>query len=325
MKGDCCCCWKTMVGKDPIPVFVVVSVVASSSRWQQQQENGSDHEAPNQVFWKIKGTTMCAKGTTTCRGIQRSWTTHHLPRRRWRRRRWWRSRQGSTQKLKTNNNKESLVPEQWTWWGHDCCINPDGTSGRYTLNILSPLQIAVARFFAQLICSWIDLTWTFVKCFVSALHCNPIWWMGSVELVLQVCFMMVDLGSGRKIWNSFEDTCSSISGRRPCLQTNTNPNSRTNQNYAQWWVGFLLLLTQFAFFLAWMGLYIERDLLTPPPVLAGCARRNCICTPSMWQALSFNLDSLNHGTLLQCVLQCLKGMCMILKLFQKLTYLPVQL
>jgi hypothetical protein len=149
--------------------------------------------------------------------------------------------------------------------------------------------------------------------------------MGSVELVLQVCFMMVDLGSGRKIWNSFEDTCSSISGRRPCLQTNTNPNSRTNQNYAQWWVGFLLLLTQFAFFLAWMGLYIERDLLTPPPVLAGCARRNCICTPSMWQALSFNLDSLNHGTLLQCVLQCLKGMCMILKLFQKLTYLPVQL
>jgi hypothetical protein len=55
-----------------------VSVVASSSRWQQQQENGIDHEAPNQVFWKIEGTTMCAKGTTTCRGIQRSWTTHHL-------------------------------------------------------------------------------------------------------------------------------------------------------------------------------------------------------------------------------------------------------
>jgi hypothetical protein len=115
-----------------------------------------------------------------------------------------------------------------------------------------------ARFFAQLICSWIDLTWTFVKCLVSALlHCNPIWWMGSEELVLQVCFMVVDLGSGRKIWNSFEDTCSAISGRRPCLQTNTNPNCRTNQNYAQWWVGFLLLLTQLAFFLAWMGLHIE--------------------------------------------------------------------
>lgn len=81
--------------------------------------------------------------------------------------------------------------------------------------------------------------------------------MGSEELVLQVCFMVVDLGSGRKIWNSFEDTCSAISGRRPCLQTNTNPNFRTNQNYAQWWVGFLLLLTQLAFFLAWMGLHIE--------------------------------------------------------------------
>lgn len=37
-------------GQDPIPVFVVVSVVASSSRWQKQQENGIDHEAPNQVF-----------------------------------------------------------------------------------------------------------------------------------------------------------------------------------------------------------------------------------------------------------------------------------
>jgi len=35
--------------QDPIPVFVV-SVVASSSRWQQQQENGIDHEAPNYVF-----------------------------------------------------------------------------------------------------------------------------------------------------------------------------------------------------------------------------------------------------------------------------------
>jgi hypothetical protein len=32
--------------QDPIPVFVV-SVVASSSRWQQQQENGIDREAPN--------------------------------------------------------------------------------------------------------------------------------------------------------------------------------------------------------------------------------------------------------------------------------------
>jgi hypothetical protein len=48
-------------------------------------------------------------------------------------------------------------------------------------------ELLFARFFAQLICSWIDLTWTFVKCFVSVLHCNPIWWMGSVELVLQVC------------------------------------------------------------------------------------------------------------------------------------------
>jgi hypothetical protein len=60
--------------------------------------------------------------------------------------------------------------------------------------------------------------------------------MGSEELGLQVCFMVVDLGSGRKIWNSFEDTCSAISGRRPCLQTNTNPNSRTNQNNAQWFI-----------------------------------------------------------------------------------------
>lgn len=183
-------------GQDPIPVFVVVSVVASSSRWQKQQENGIDHEAPNQVFWNIKGTTMCAKGTTTCRGIQRSWTTHHLQRRRWRRRRWWRIRQGSTQKLKTNNNKESLVPEQWTWWGHDCCINTDGTSGRYTLNILSPLQISFCKVFctADLLMDWSDMDFCQTLSFCSALQPNL------VDGFWRVGFASVFYGGGFRQW-----------------------------------------------------------------------------------------------------------------------------